>query len=281
MNRTIIIGNGFDLDLGLATSYKDFIDSHYFLSKMTMTVINNPHESNLYNYLKKEILRDSKWNDIECSLKQYAKRGKIIFPALRRTHEVDNVSSPECLQYFDNLKSSITNYLLSIDYNRINRESTAYQLAKFISIAPNVDVFSFNYTFPEKFLPELKLDGKIKHLHGDIDSDIVLGFDDSPDEDESYSYMRKSSQNNILRNNFINNLNHVDELIVFGHSFGVTDKDYFSPAVFSQPKRLIIITQNMSSKQSIINRLNELMLVSWVNKAEWILTDNTQKYIFV
>ena len=72
----IIIGNGFDLDLELKTSYKDFMLSPIF---DTYWVISH-HEAtsygklNLFDYLQDRFDgNDKKWIDVEIELREFAK----------------------------------------------------------------------------------------------------------------------------------------------------------------------------------------------------------------
>ena len=61
---TIILGNGFDLDLGLNTSYKSFIDSKDFEFWMK-EYIDTPDETNLFDYIFKQRLIDT-WGNAFC-----------------------------------------------------------------------------------------------------------------------------------------------------------------------------------------------------------------------
>lgn len=62
MNNLLIIGNGFDLDLGLPTKYSNFIESKYFKKQ------NIRRGSKLFKYIS-ETYHDKKWIDIENELK--------------------------------------------------------------------------------------------------------------------------------------------------------------------------------------------------------------------
>lgn len=63
MTRILIIGNGFDLNLGLKTSYKDFLDSEAFRT------LSNTNMFAKYLQHKNEIQH---WVDVEHELKSYA-----------------------------------------------------------------------------------------------------------------------------------------------------------------------------------------------------------------
>lgn len=62
--RILIIGNGFDLNLGLKTGYKDFITSKYF-----KTLVKNRNPIAEYFNEKNEL---NNWVDIEKELTEYS-----------------------------------------------------------------------------------------------------------------------------------------------------------------------------------------------------------------
>ena len=94
-----IIGNGFDLDLGLKTMYKDYFESDYW-----------PFKSSLYNendglakYLNK-MFKDN-WNDLESLIYEY-----II------QYASDNKQT-EDIQCFNMIIPSLKNYLINQSNN--------------------------------------------------------------------------------------------------------------------------------------------------------------------
>lgn len=69
MSKILIIGNGFDLNLGLKTSYSDFLASNEFLE------LSEDSSNLLVNYLNEQAKashKDRFWVDIEHELKSYA-----------------------------------------------------------------------------------------------------------------------------------------------------------------------------------------------------------------
>ena len=63
---TIVFGNGFDLDLGLNTSYKSFVDSKDF-EFWIKEYIDTPNETNLFDYIFKQRFIDT-WGGVEASI---------------------------------------------------------------------------------------------------------------------------------------------------------------------------------------------------------------------
>lgn len=76
----LIIGNGFDIDLGLKTRYSDFIESGYYPIKGRMSFdydYSDIEEYSLLQYLKMSY-SNKRWIDIETSLLDYIKIKTIL-----------------------------------------------------------------------------------------------------------------------------------------------------------------------------------------------------------
>ena len=73
--KLLIIGNGFDMDLGLNTSYKHFYDYSDFSKKSKEELVSGSLEAFLKETNKTEI----RWADLEESMATYVKykKGKI------------------------------------------------------------------------------------------------------------------------------------------------------------------------------------------------------------
>ena len=118
----------------------------------------------------------------------------------------------------------------------------------------------------------MNLKGKIVNIHGNIESDIILGINDSRLYDSSYSYMVKTkdyvSQLSLVREKILE----ADELVIFGHSLGETDRDYFQNTLPFFHKRVIIISKNVFSKEEICNELKSINAYHVGDNAEWYFT---------
>ena len=78
----VVVGNGFDLDMGFKTSYKDFVESEWF---ETMLVKDHPNSYNIEN----EYLREM--NIFPNGLAEY----------IKRTEEYNNwVDLEECIKEY-------------------------------------------------------------------------------------------------------------------------------------------------------------------------------------
>lgn len=70
----LVIGNGFDLDLGLKTKYNDYMNSDYFdrAHSISVYVHSDKKGVNLFNYLKEKASDNHNWIDIEKELADFA-----------------------------------------------------------------------------------------------------------------------------------------------------------------------------------------------------------------
>ncbi|MEX2350039.1 MAG: AbiH family protein, partial [Flavobacteriaceae bacterium] len=116
MKILYILGNGFDLNLGLKTSYRDFYESY-------KTIESN---KNNVNNLKMNISENFKnWSDLELALGQYTEEFKTL-------EDFDEV--------IEDIGEQLSEYL-------IKEES------KFDSSIVNKEKFFHNLVKPEDFLP--------------------------------------------------------------------------------------------------------------------------------
>lgn len=241
MSKTLVIlGNGFDLDLGWKTSYNNF-----FLSKKQRF-----NEFNGMPYIQ-EMISEGHWNNLEGYLRN------CVVNATNNTIESLNYFWIMC-------RNLIGEYLrknTSAIYNT-NHESCAY---KFLRTLSSSNVISFNYTNPFKMLGIDNID--ILHLHGSLDkiisgAEIRLGIDSTVisentlAKDELLKYIIKTYENSNI-DVFFNELKKSENIIIYGHSFGITDSDYFKPffkAIIDgklMNKNIYIVTYNDKSLQDI------------------------------
>lgn len=118
MNITFLMGNGFDINLGLNTRYRNFYDYYKKL----------PSNNTLIEELKKNIRNDyENWSDLEIALGKYTK-------VLNTSEEFDIV--------FEDIQSNLANY--------ISEEENKFEY----DIYNKNEVFR-NFVYPESFLPLL------------------------------------------------------------------------------------------------------------------------------
>lgn len=226
----VVVGNGFDLDLELKTSYKDFMTSQIF-----DTYRANSHlcttsygKLNLFDYLQDRFDgNDKKWIDVEIELREFAKNVDLS--------EYDN--EQKAINYikesFDEVRMALCDYLLKIDYSSINIQSAAIEFLKVIKRSSNCMVYNFNYTDISRLYAYIggAPSFTIHNIHGTLkDKSIVLGFEKTPlkhiDLDFMIKYQSdsyKTSEDKTIQNDFED----AEEIVIFGHTLGCTDHPYF------------------------------------------------------
>lgn len=249
MRNILILGNGFDLDLGLKTKYSDFTGSDEWRKYSS-------EKSTLFKYLnaKKEVER---WFDLESELFNYAN------PQVQKSRTIK-----EDKLYFDQLHEGLKNYLRNQQDKDINIKSYAAELLK--AIVHNDlfhNIYSFNYTDINIFAKQIgiTLNSKCTYIHGSLaENSIILGVNDKrliP----NYDFLHKTMSPYYRSHNLFEDLYAANEVIFFGLSFGEIDFTYFEDFFKSQSsgdnvgrkkKNITIITYDENSRRDILRKLN-------------------------
>jgi hypothetical protein len=211
--KIIIIGNGFDLSLGLKTSYKDFITSNYFIS-----LIRNNNSLAFFLNEKQEI---NNWVDIEKELTNYS---------IQTNEDKSKVKND-----FKELKNALIDYLNEAQEKEINQDSKAFEMIK-NEISDTDIIYNFNYTNTIFKIAEMlniqNIKDKHSFVHGLLENkNIIFGVEDKARINNKHIFLKKSSNLNFAESSIIRVLNNSDEkinLVIFGHSLGITDSSYFS-----------------------------------------------------
>ena len=279
MNITFLIGNGFDLNLGLKTSYLNFIE-HYLRHNII-------EESAEILYFKRNIYNDKRsWANAEMAFGEYTSRysGPRGLETFLNCHENfceklgeylsseekkfdDQYLGVELVPMFaDSLQNITTGF----------REEQAQQIQHCINSTGGPLVYnfiSFNYTTTldkiksvadeEKTLMGVRhymgnnysnYLGELVHVHGYVDRDMVLGvndesqiknidlFDNSDEEDIAQII---KPQTNIMNERNIddkvkNIINDSDLIYIYGMSIGETDAIWWQRIC-----ELLILKQNL------------------------------------
>lgn len=257
MNKILILGNGFDLDVGLPTSYNHFINSDEF--KKLIRNRNNYLLNYIYNNYSM-----SNWVDLENELRKFALSNRDTEPRQRI----------EIKHQYDNLCDALICYLKKAADYPVNKKSLGCKLMEVVAQhIENFEIFSFNYTDLNMILKKLGIvTSRNKELfytqvHGSLNnSNIVVGFQDNTDCSDDFSYMIKTLHPNYQSHNIRKSLLAAQEIIFFGHSLGDTDYHYFSQLFEAisnfnvkdktrYPIRLTIITHDEDSKNTILRQL--------------------------
>lgn len=308
----LILGNGFDLDLGLKTSYKDYWESEFCPKDYPAPLIKHLNQRWGNN------LDGVKWYDLENELLSYAIGGdkSDVVSEEERKYICENSDYNLCNKYrflgtddtFDSLQAKgylrVVNQPLgtaSIPYRNDYVESSyyrdlrAFQLIKerlcvylksidnissnIKSIALSVliaaeysresgdflNIYSFNYTtLPMDFEDDYK--DVFHYVHGSCsDEKIIVGTRDDITIDKSYDFLQKSFDPHFNPPALVADLLEADEVIIFGHSIGENDRQYFK-AFFKQqtdyshpkPKDITIFTKDNVSEVQIKRSLQQM-----------------------
>lgn len=252
--KVVILGNGFDLNLGLKTSYKDFLKSSEF-KKIWKTHTNFIADRLINNY------NLVNWIDIENELRKIAIEYNNSDPSYLRILR----------QCYMDITEALAEYLKRVVKKKDNLEENT-PAAKFLRVMSkypdDFTVFSFNYTSLRGISHTLHFNGcpHCFHVHGTLNNNnIIMGFQDDVANVDKFSYMIKTFNPHYSSLHIRKALDNAKEIIIFGHSLGSTDYHYFSRLFnrLSDPGnpdsvRLSIITATDSSRIDILNNLREM-----------------------
>lgn len=270
-DRILILGNGFDLDLGLKTSYRDFCNSKYW----PFNRLQYDYERGGYSIpmsLSDALLlekNNNTWFDIEATLGKYAcyKRRDDSGYVLPETLEQVDIDKTQ----YESLVLNLNAYLQDIQKKtQINKDSIAAQV--FRAIIRNGyfnKIFTFNYT-DLNFLARnmgVQQDFWYAHMHGTLEKGIILGIESRMDFDPLYRFMCKEYNPNYETRLLIRSLNEAQEVVFFGHSLSAIDYHYFmsffkkqSEDILSkeQSKEITIFTYDIESQFDICDQLRNM-----------------------
>ena len=254
----IIIGNGFDIDLGLQSKYSQFIEGDEW-KKLEKTLKSFPTEDylnhSLINHLQKEAYKKENWFDIEEEILEFIKNHPVC-----SEDEIRDIESE-----FKRLKKALKEYLIRVS-SGYKMSETKYPclFMKKLAVCPKKMVeINFNYTNPQDFLhnPIYFHNESYDqiHVHGSlIEDDIVLGCDIQTNQEvnRNLSFMYKYNMLNRA-NHVARNLLEAKEIIFYGHSVNEMDfgyfRDFFKAASASHKpiRHLTFITLNEQSERNI------------------------------
>lgn len=255
MKTVVIIGNGFDLDLGLKTSYRDFVTSKECKEL----------QQGGRNYLLSMIANKfylQHWIDLEEELKQLAIRHSSIALPRHRDFKAEFQDITKCLHKY------LTRVQESVKETGLRKISCAAQLLKLMCEYPSeFEIYNFNYTDLNVFAEVLGYKRGIdcSNVHGKLEGgSIILGFEDDVHGLQDFHYMIKTFNSNYSTSHVRESLSKAREVIIFGHSLGKTDYPYFSEffkikssgsSKTDMPTKISIVTSNEDSKLSILKQL--------------------------
>ena len=335
----LILGNGFDLDLGLKTSYKAFWESEFCPKDYPAPLIHHLNqrwpdklenvrwydlENELLNYYKgipdpatgQDIITEEElvflrrfepykyefgfYNDEEHILKSLVDKRVVLvgnrsFPQLYMLYKEDVFQSPiwRDRKALGLIKEGLCKYLKSIDKPIPDSDSAAFHLLlamlKSAEAGDSINIFTFNYTRVQMRGHELN-DIPIHYMHGCCkDGKIIVGTRDDLQIEPEYDFLMKSMDDSFTPPDIITALKDADEVIIFGHSLGENDRQYFAPFFLRQVdyynpvrKDITIFTRDDNSKIEIKRALQrmtdgKLSALYSINQPNIIRTTNLHK----
>ncbi len=185
----VILGNGFDLALGMKTSYRNFYEQKEFWpfgKKENDTNIRIRHMTGLDSFLDKNMQEN--WYNLENLLADYATG-------------IKNVTSEQVehdILCFKKLKSSLSAFI-DKEQRSLNRIYCANKAVRFLDAifenrAPII--YTFNYTALDVISDMLEHKNiSYNAVHGSIcGKNIVLGIEDDLDIPIEYDFLKKVSK---------------------------------------------------------------------------------------
>lgn len=272
----VILGNGFNLDLGLKTSYKDFwiakeeilktrhYKSGYFSKQNTSPPIRL--------YLTKKTYNN--WFDFEESIREYAsttiKREETAEQKTEREKGYEGVYKVANEKFFNLLKTELKKHINSEQKSAKLKENScaASFLRNIANSNDDIQIFSFNYTDVNYLAKKLgiKKNLNVTYIHGCLkNGNIVFGIgDDSIYKD--CGFLLKSEQG-VKEQTLINRLPEFDDIIFFGFGFGFNDmhyfKEHFNAIIKDRVKQKIMIyTKDQDTECDILCNMYN-MKIDW------------------
>lgn len=257
-SKILVIGNGFDLDIGLKSSYSDFWKCELWT---------NEKKKCLEKYFITSIERyriTHNWFDLETAIREGA---AAMNNRLRADFNNENYQ-----QSFLLLKSSLKQYISNEqDVFRPKSDSVAEKVLK--SVEENgafKRIYTFNYTDLTVISNRLGVMDipYTEHVHGSLkhNDDIILGIETEEFKTipKQLTFLVKSNSPYYKYNNLLSDLIEADEVVFFGHSINGMDfpyfKGFFSKLMLLEDKELekrciTIITYDSSSSLQIKDNL--------------------------
>lgn len=285
MNITFLIGNGFDVNIGMNTRYCNFYEYYK----------NIPSDNNIISIMKEDIGKNiyCDWSDLEKALGVYTKN-------LNTKFEIDTILEDVCKNLSEYIQKEEEKY----DFNKTNHarliRDFAYPEEHLLLADKNiikeyknnwkgshwyVNVVTFNYSrsleklmkienFPHKLLTYSgslqAMISSIKHIHGYADENMVLGVNDISQISNEKFRLDQDVLETIVKNECNKSLKHLvdkqcedivnksDLICLFGLSLGDTDKNWWKLIGEKITKtnncKLIIFWHETIFQQSYINK---------------------------
>lgn len=265
MNITYIIGNGFDINLGLKTGYADFYKWYVDRDREMTPEVVRTFRSEINDFIKENRKKEDDtidWSDMELALGQYTEKvPREQFETLLLDIE-DSLKAYLRIEYnnrFHKESYDVEKFKLQMEYPItdhfvVARRRTIQAFMERLTSGVQIRIISFNYTptiedllgFEEKQTWEGKKGQKvelkaIKHIHHSLtDENILVGVNDEQqianelyhDDSNVCDIFLKPSANRIL-GSYVdwecqNIIEETDIFVLYGTSVGETDRVWWN-----------------------------------------------------
>lgn len=227
-NRLLILGNGFDVDLGMKSRYSDFAKSKVWQEKIENNAL-MLSRNGLLRALVEAKDKDA-WFDIESTMMHYIRKQE----KQEELHEAYGypLASTDREEY-QVICSALKEYL-SEESETFHMKNTSVAESAFkdlMDVGLFHKIYTFNYTKINDVAERLDVQAQpeVCHVHGSLapDDDIILGVEGEQIIPEPYKFMYKSSSRYYRSNNLYEDLNSANEIVFFGTSINGMDYVYF------------------------------------------------------
>lgn len=261
-NVLLVVGNGFDLCMGMKTGYKEFLKSGFFEIGYEKYRLNE----GLFTYLDKKNELEN-WIDVEAELGRFCTEYLYKFPS-SNYKKIDK----ELHREYQSLCYCLNQYLKQESQKacHVTRDNSALQLIEDIyqHTGMPVNIITFNYTNTLEKLKEFNICnhiGEVFYVHGSLNDDgTVFGVEDSVQLRKEHQFLYKSASNYKKANEFAKRLYSADTIFFFGYSLGTSDHSYFEDFFRMQtnygcsPKEIILYYHEDQARYDLIWQLREL-----------------------
>lgn len=275
MNQLFIIGNGFDLNLGLKTGYQDFYDYYRSVHSGDKDILA------LKDSIEKG--RYSTWSDLEAGLGDYSRTITDPDVFLKCFENIKDVLSEFLTRSYE-ARSFVSNYhKLTKDFGNpeeyLNQEIQnryyAFHRSRSFSVSGHeeVSIVTFNYTntLENLLTTAAGLSFQILHIHGNLESDLVMGVNDEEqianqafrsNRDVQEDFIKPEYNRACLNGknaSFESLINQADVVVLFGTSLGETDRKWWriiGKHVIRENRELAVLYFVHDNKKDIVRHPN-------------------------
>ena len=262
----LIIGNGFDLDLGLKTAYSHFATTgvpewEKWLSVelyKPKSIYNEKIIGNSLGLYLKLAREKENWFDVE----------ELIYNYVNENRSPRDSLIGLVRNQYDNFKICFQEYLTRVAReDNVSKQSLAWNLFRKSVKTKDYSVISFNYTDCYALCQcERPHNRAFYQVHGTQDGEIVLGCRDYLEKkvNNKFQFMYKPEHVILQKDIIVQRMKEATEVIIFGHSLNKMDFYYF--------------VDYFKSKENVANK-NHLTIICKDAESENVIRRNIESCV--